>query len=153
MDNFLQQLINGLTLGSIYGLIAIGYTMVFGIIGMVNFAHGDVFMLSAFIALIIFMILTQILHLGSLPIAFIVVLVGAMALTGLVELGDRTARLPAAARIVSAGAAYFRDRNVDLSVEFRPGCSGAAQQARAPTAQSRLQCDRWHTSPCRCARS
>ena len=83
MDNFLQQLINGLTLGSIYGLIAIGYTMVFGIIGMVNFAHGDVFMLSAFIALIIFMILTQILHLGSLPIAFIVVLVGAMALTAL----------------------------------------------------------------------
>ena len=60
MDNFLQQLINGLTLGSIYGLIAIGYTMVFGIIGMVNFAHGDLFMLSAFIALIIFMILTQI---------------------------------------------------------------------------------------------
>ena len=44
MDSFLQQLINGLTLGSIYGLIAIGYTMVFGIIGMVNFAHGDVFM-------------------------------------------------------------------------------------------------------------
>ena len=96
MDNFLQQLINGLTLGSIYGLIAIGYTMVFGIIGMVNFAHGDVFMLSAFIALIIFMILTQILHLGSLPIVFVVVLVAAMALTGLVELGDRAACLPAA---------------------------------------------------------
>ena len=52
MGNFLQQLINGLTLGSIYGLIAIGYTMVFGIIGMVNFAHGDLFMLSAFIALL-----------------------------------------------------------------------------------------------------
>src|SRR5271165_809497 len=83
MDSFLQQLINGLTLGSIYGLIAIGYTMVFGIIGMVNFAHGDVFMLSAFIALILFMILTQILHLGSLPLAFIVVMIGAMALTGL----------------------------------------------------------------------
>src|ERR1700739_31329 len=83
MDNFLQQLINGLTLGSIYGLIAIGYTMVFGIIGMVNFAHGDVFMLSAFIALIIFMILTQLLHLGSLPIAFVVVLIAAMALTAL----------------------------------------------------------------------
>ena len=77
MDNFLQQLINGLTLGSIYGLIAIGYTMVFGIIGMVNFAHGDLFMLSAFIALIVFMILTQILHLGSLPIAFFIVLFAA----------------------------------------------------------------------------
>jgi branched-subunit amino acid ABC-type transport system permease component len=54
MEIFVQQLINGLTLGSIYGLIAIGYTMVFGIIGMVNFAHGDVFMLSAFISLIFF---------------------------------------------------------------------------------------------------
>ncbi|MBV9588532.1 MAG: branched-chain amino acid ABC transporter permease LivH, partial [Hyphomicrobiales bacterium] len=40
MAVFIQQLINGLTLGAIYGLIAIGYTMVFGIIGMVNFAHG-----------------------------------------------------------------------------------------------------------------
>ena len=49
MALFIQQLINGLTLGSIYGLIAIGYTMVYGIIGMVNFAHGDVFMVSAFI--------------------------------------------------------------------------------------------------------
>jgi branched-chain amino acid transport system permease protein len=47
MEVFIQQLINGITLGSIYGLIAIGYTMVFGIIGMVNFAHGDVFMVSA----------------------------------------------------------------------------------------------------------
>ena len=53
---FTQQLINGLTLGSIYGLIAIGYTMVYGIIGMINFAHGDIFMVGAFIALIVFMI-------------------------------------------------------------------------------------------------
>src|SRR5688572_10410736 len=51
MEYFLQQLINGITLGSIYGLIAIGYTMVYGIIGMINFAHGDVFMVGAFIAL------------------------------------------------------------------------------------------------------
>ncbi len=81
MDNFLQQLINGLTLGSIYGLIAIGYTMVFGIIGMVNFAHGDVFMLSAFIALIVFLFLTKILGLGFLPLVFVLVLVAAMVLT------------------------------------------------------------------------
>ena len=53
MEYFLQQLINGLTLGSIYGLIAIGYTMVYGIIGMINFAHGDIFMVGAFIALIV----------------------------------------------------------------------------------------------------
>ncbi len=65
MEYFVQQLINGLTLGSIYGLIAIGYTMVFGIIGMVNFAHGDVFMVSAFIALILFLLLTQVLGIAS----------------------------------------------------------------------------------------
>ena len=57
MDVFLQQLINGLDAGLDLWLIAIGYTMVFGIIGMVNFAHGDVFMLSAFIALILFLAL------------------------------------------------------------------------------------------------
>jgi branched-chain amino acid transport system permease protein len=83
MGNFLQQLINGLTLGSIYGLIAIGYTMVFGIIGMVNFAHGDLFMLSVFIAVIIFLALTQMLGIGSLPLDFVIVLVAAMALTAL----------------------------------------------------------------------
>ena len=82
MGNFLQQLINGVTLGSIYGLIAIGYTMVFGIIGMVNFAHGDVFMLSAFIALIIYLALTQFFGVVSLSLAFVVVLVGAMLFTG-----------------------------------------------------------------------
>src|SRR3974390_450990 len=83
MDNFLQQLINGLTLGSIYGLIAIGYTMVFGIIGMVNFAHGDVFMLSTFIALIFLLALTQVLGLGSLAIALLIVLILGMLLTSL----------------------------------------------------------------------
>jgi branched-chain amino acid transport system permease protein len=76
-----QQLINGITLGSIYGLIAIGYTMVFGIIGMVNFAHGDVFMLSTFIALLCYLILTQILGLDSLWITLIIVLFAAMAMT------------------------------------------------------------------------
>ena len=81
MDNFLQQLINGLTLGSLYGLIAIGYTMVFGIIGMINFAHGDLFMLSAFIALLIFLVLTKILGVTSLALAFVIVLVVGMTLT------------------------------------------------------------------------
>jgi branched-chain amino acid transport system permease protein len=83
MEVFVQQLINGLTLGSIYGLIAIGYTMVFGIIGMVNFAHGDVFMLSAFIALICFLVLTLWLGIGSIALALVVVLIVAMILTSL----------------------------------------------------------------------
>ncbi|MDE2579289.1 MAG: branched-chain amino acid ABC transporter permease LivH [Hyphomicrobiales bacterium] len=83
MELFLQQLINGVTLGSIYGLIAIGYTMVFGIIGMVNFAHGDVFMLSAFIALILLLALQQMLGVFAPVLSFLIILVGAMALTGL----------------------------------------------------------------------
>ncbi len=85
MEVFLQQLINGITLGSIYGLIAIGYTMVFGIIGMVNFAHGDVFMVSAFIALIAFLILTTWLGISSIALALLLVLVVAMLFTSLVN--------------------------------------------------------------------
>jgi hypothetical protein len=57
MSQALQQLINGLTLGAVYGLIAIGYTMVYGIIGMINFAHGDIYMVSAFIAVTCFTLL------------------------------------------------------------------------------------------------
>ena len=83
MENFLQQIINGVALGSIYGLIAIGYTMVFGIIGMVNFAHGDVFMVSAFIALLVFLALTQMLGVSSIYVAIIIVLLASMALTSL----------------------------------------------------------------------
>ena len=85
MEVFTQQLINGITLGSIYGLIAIGYTMVFGIIGMVNFAHGDVFMVSAFIGLIAYLIITVWLGIASVVGALVIVLVVAMALTSLVN--------------------------------------------------------------------
>ena len=48
METFLQQLINGLSLGAIYALIALGYTMVYGVLRLINFAHGDVYMLGAF---------------------------------------------------------------------------------------------------------
>ena len=85
MEYFVQQLINGITLGSIYGLIAIGYTMVFGIIGMVNFAHGDVFMVSAFIALIAYLILTTWLGISSIVLDLFVVLIVAMAFTSLIN--------------------------------------------------------------------
>jgi branched-chain amino acid transport system permease protein len=85
MEVFVQQLINGITLGSIYGLIAIGYTMVFGIIGMVNFAHGDVFMVSAFIALIAYLIVTAWLGIASVVLALVIVLVVAMVLTSVVN--------------------------------------------------------------------
>jgi branched-chain amino acid transport system permease protein len=85
MEVFIQQLINGVTLGSIYGLIAIGYTMVFGILGMVNFAHGDVFMVSAFIALIAFLILTAWIGVSSMVLALLIVLIIAMVFTSLLN--------------------------------------------------------------------
>jgi branched-chain amino acid transport system permease protein len=80
MEYFLQQLINGVTLGAIYGLIAIGYTMVYGIIGMINFAHGDIFMIGAFVGLITFIIL-GLAGITWVPLALLVVLVVAMLLT------------------------------------------------------------------------
>lgn len=69
MEYFLQQLINGLTLGSIYGLIAIGYTMVYGIVGMINFAHGDVFMVGSVVSFIV--LLNAILVGWTGPVAII----------------------------------------------------------------------------------
>ncbi len=83
MEYFVQQLINGLTLGSIYGLIAIGYTMVYGIIGMINFAHGDVFMVGAFIALIVFLLLISLFYSIPIAVALLIMMVVAMLLTSL----------------------------------------------------------------------
>ncbi|WP_376769222.1 branched-chain amino acid ABC transporter permease [Neoaquamicrobium sediminum] len=81
MEYFVQQLINGLTLGSIYGLIAIGYTMVYGIIGMINFAHGDIFMIGSFIALATFLVLTTVLGFAFLPVVLLIVLIVSMLFT------------------------------------------------------------------------
>ena len=78
----LQQLINGVTLGMIYGLIAVGYTMVYGIIGLINFAHGDVFMIGAFASLVALVGLAG-LGISSVPLALGLVLVLACAIAGL----------------------------------------------------------------------
>jgi len=83
MEYFVQQLINGLTLGSIYGLIAIGYTMVYGIIGMVNFAHGDIFMVGAFVALIVFLILVGMFAGVHVVFFLLVMMLVAMLVTSL----------------------------------------------------------------------
>ena len=78
----LQQLINGITLGMIYGLIAVGYTMVYGIIGMINFAHGDIFMVGAFLSLIA---LTGLAEIGitAVPVALALTLVFAAGIAAL----------------------------------------------------------------------
>jgi branched-chain amino acid transport system permease protein len=80
MAYFSQQLINGLALGAIYGLIAIGYTMVYGIIGMVNFAHGEIFMIGAFHAVITYLILTG-LGFSFVPALLVLMLIATVLLT------------------------------------------------------------------------
>ncbi|MGE3967734.1 MAG: branched-chain amino acid ABC transporter permease LivH [Dongiaceae bacterium] len=80
MEYFLQQLINGLTLGAVYGLIAIGYTMVYGIVGMINFAHGDIYMIGAFNALICFLVL-GVAGITWVPLALLIVLIVSVVLT------------------------------------------------------------------------
>ena len=80
MYYFLQQLINGVTLGAIYGLIAIGYTMVYGIIGMINFAHGEIYMIGAFCGLISFIVL-GLSGVTWVPLALLIVLVVTMVFT------------------------------------------------------------------------
>jgi branched-chain amino acid transport system permease protein len=82
VEYFLQQLINGLTLGAVYGLIAIGYTMVYGIIGMINFAHGEIYMIGAFISVISFAVLGA-LGVTQVALALMIVLLISMSITGL----------------------------------------------------------------------
>ncbi|MEN3012448.1 branched-chain amino acid ABC transporter permease [Dictyoglomus thermophilum] len=75
LENILQQIINGISLGSIYALIALGYTMVYGILRLINFAHGDIYMLGAFIGFF---------ALGSWNMPFAIGLIIAMLLTAII---------------------------------------------------------------------
>ena len=80
IEYFVDQTLNGMTLGMIYGLIAIGYTMVYGIIGMINFAHGEIFMIGAFAAIITFLVL-GIVGITWVPLALLLMLMVTMILT------------------------------------------------------------------------
>jgi len=120
MGYFLQQLINGLTLGMIYGLIAIGYTMVYGIIGMINFAHGEIFMIGAFISIITFLAL-GLVGVGWVPLALLIVLVATMLLTSVYGWAlERVAYRPLrnsprlAALITAIGMSIFLQNYVQL---------------------------------------
>ena len=105
MTVFFQQLINGLSLGSIYALIALGYTMVYGIIKLINFAHGDIYMLGAYFG---FLAITY-LHVGFFPA--ILISMALCAILGVVI--ERIAYKPLrnatriAALITAIGVSYF----------------------------------------------
>ena len=100
----LQQLINGISLGSIYALIALGYTMIYGIIKLINFAHGDIYMVGAYIG---FFAITQ-AHLSVVPALLI-----SLVVTGFLGmLVERLAYKPLrhAPRISEIGRASCRER-------------------------------------------
>src|SRR5689334_14766891 len=88
----LQQLINGLTLGSLYALIALGYTMVYGVLLMINFAHSEIFMAGAFVSLLVYNRLSNVLPPAE---AFLVgVIVAFVAVALLAYLIERIAYRP-----------------------------------------------------------
>jgi branched-chain amino acid transport system permease protein len=89
MEIFAQQLINGLVLGSIYALVALGYTMVYGILGLINFAHGDITMIGALVALTV----AQLLAAAGLPVPAVLILAGGAAIMVCVCLGAAIERV------------------------------------------------------------
>ncbi len=121
MDYFFQQLINGITLGAIYGLIALGYTMVYGIVGMINFAHGEIYMIAAFIGFLAFLLLAS-LGVTSVIVTLILVLVISMVFTSVYGFAvERVAyrplrNAPKLAPLISAiGMSIFLQNYVQLT--------------------------------------
>ena len=119
-DFFVQQFVNGLTLGSVYALIAIGYSMVYGILKLLNFAHGEVYMIGAFIG---YGVLVGCRRRGEpdrsrsallLPFMFIAAMIGCRLL-GVVH---RALRVPAAAQRAADRAADHRARRLVLPPEL-----------------------------------
>src|SRR5579885_2184095 len=104
MSTFLQQLVNGVSLGSIYGLIALGYTMVYGILRLINFAHGDVYMVGAYVGYY----LSRQLR-GGEP-----------SFVRAAGHDHRALRLPAGPARLQDDLAHHGDRRVALSRERRP---------------------------------
>ncbi len=78
---FFQQLVNGLTIGSVYALIALGYTMVYGIIELINFAHGEIYMIGAYLGIVFLALLTAAGLAGaSLGLTMVLVFIGAIVI-------------------------------------------------------------------------
>jgi branched-chain amino acid transport system permease protein len=125
---FIQQIINGLTLGSIYALFALGYTMVYGVLLMINFAHSEIFMVGAYIGFFVLAFLPAIIP-PVTPVYFVIVFLVALAGTGILAVAvERFAyrplrRAPRLAPLISAiGVSIFLQNFVMLTAgaESRP---------------------------------
>jgi branched-chain amino acid transport system permease protein len=126
---YLQQFINGLTIGSVYALIALGYTMVYGVLEMINFAHGDVYMVGSFLGLLVVALMGPSASLvgGSVALVLAATLLGAMAGCALLGIGiERLAYRPVrgASRlgplIAALGVSLFLQNAAMLIVGTRP---------------------------------
>lgn len=136
MDQFFQQLVNGLTLGSLYALIAVGYTVVYGIVQLINFAHGEVFMIGAFGALTTYLLFFD----GQTGVWILpLMIVGAIiASVGTAVLMERVAYRPLrnaprlAPLITAIGISVFLQEFVRLFYERIPDFPSAKQRIPFP---------------------
>lgn len=136
MDQFFQQLVNGLTLGSLYALIAVGYTVVYGIVQLINFAHGEVFMIGAFGALTTYLFFFD----GQTGVWILpIMIVGAIiASVGTAVLMERVAYRPLrnaprlAPLITAIGISVFLQEFVRLFYERIPDFPSAKQRIPFP---------------------
>lgn len=124
MDAVLQQLINGLSLGALYALIAVGYTVVYGIVQLINFAHGEIFMIGGFGALSAYLMFGQSTALWMLPVMLIL---GMAAAVGMALLTERLAYRPLrnaprlAPLITAIGVSIALQEAIRLLYGFIPG--------------------------------
>src|SRR5262249_686983 len=135
MTTFLQQIVNGLSLGSIYALIALGYTMVYGVLRLINFAHGDVYMLGAYAGYYISIAMGG--DQPSLGKAFLVMLgsMVACAIVGVIIERSVYRPLRSAARLTLGVTALFTSLLIENTAPPR-GVFGASPQKFPPLAPS-----------------
>jgi branched-chain amino acid transport system permease protein len=126
---YIQQFINGLTIGSVYALIALGYTMVYGVLEMINFAHGDVYMVGSFLGLFVLALMGPSFTLvgGGVAVLLAAALLGAMAGCALLGIGiERIAYRPVRGTsrlgplIAALGVSLFLQNAAMLIVGTRP---------------------------------
>ena len=129
---YLQQLINGLTVGALYALIALGYTMVYGVLEMINFAHGDVFMVGSFLGLVVLALLGPSGPPGGLAIVLVAVYLGAMVGCG-ARRRHRAGGLPARPERVPARPPHLRPRRFAVHPERGHAAGRGPAQAVSPS--------------------
>ena len=132
MGQFLQQLINGLSLGSIYALVALGYTMVYGIIKLINFAHGDVYMIGAYTAFFV----TTYMGMSFLPALLVCMIVCGILGVLIERIAYRPLRnAPRITALITAiGVSYV----IEYTTQFFMGTTTRTYPAMLPNASWQL---------------